>query len=113
MSDEYEVRVWIPVNMDADDLARLVFLRERSILSSFERDAGGSPPYTSGFKASASSRGTRGFYRITFAANDLDCAWAIWKLGLSNHGEFDWDIRHRAAAGVESVTVPDHFPEDL
>lgn len=113
MPTEYEVRVWIPVNMESRDLARLIFLRERSILDSFRRDAGGAPPYHSGFKADATSKGTRGSYRITFEADSLDHAWAIWRLGLANHGEFDWDIRHLASKAVCSVRIPDHFPEDL
>ncbi len=113
MSSEYEVRVWIPCNMDSKDLPRLIYLREHSILESFRRDAGGAPRYHSGFKADATSKGTRGSYRITFPAYDLDAAWAIWRLGILNHCEFDWDIRRLASAGFEAVSVPDHFPEEL
>lgn len=112
--DDYRVLTAFDVQMNARDLARLVIVRERSILESFERDAMGCPDYKGRFETDTGSKGETGFYVIEFLAEDLDHAWSIWRLGQLNHPTLDWDLRRTASPEpVEVVPCPDYLPEDI
>ena len=111
---EFVVRCSWVVNIESRDLAQQVSMRAAEVLGSFERDAGGIPEHTTGFRVDATSKGRRGLYVIEFAPSSLDAAWAIWRLGFLSHPHHEWDLRRSAnEATFDDTTVPDTMPESF